>query len=249
MTETTTERPAADVLTPGPDDKKTRRTDQVTADPEAPYGWMIDPKTKERRPKKRPGKQSRSEQAPPTRPANRARSEPPPAGSGDSLKDYSGPVSELCQGVWMVLAAVPDVNFKLGKIDMHEVGVKAKAQAAVLKENGDGVIKGVNMIAQHNATFRAGLDKAAADAGPLWVLPAMFVLMPFVGQSLAMWRAPVEGDVALLAKKTERDFDDLMNTTMREAAAEQASYEEAEAARAAEERERAEAADINSRAS
>jgi len=238
--------PAADVLTPGPEDRKTRSADKVTTDPEAPYGWMTDPVTKERRPKKRPGKQSKNQQAPPTRPTNKARTAPPPAGSGDDLKDYSGPVSELCQGVWMILASVPTADLKIGKISLHDASIKAKAQAAILKENGGQVVKGVGMIAEHNAGFRKGLDKLVAESGPAWVLPAMFVLMPFVGQSLALWRAPVEGDVTLLAKKTEKEFDDLMNQSMREAAAEQAAWEEMNARDAAE---AAEAADINARAS
>lgn len=238
MTETT----GPDVLTPDAADKKTRSEQGPPADPEAPYGWMIDPVTKERRPKKRPGRQKNNVSAPPTRPNNKARSEPPPAAAaeGDKLRDYSGPVSELCQGVWMILAAVPDTKIKIGKISLADVSIKAKAQAAVLKENGDGVIKGVNMIAQHNDGFRRGLDRLASETGPAWVLPAMFVLMPFVGQSLALWRAPVAGDVTLLAKRTEKEFDDLMNSATRQAAAEQAAYEEAM---------RDENADINERAS
>lgn len=240
MTETT----GPDVLTPDASDKKTRRDQGPPADPEAPYGWMNDPKTGERRPKKRPGRQKNNVSAPPTRPNNKARTEPPPAaaaGDGDKLRDYSGPVSELCQGVWMLLASVPDTKIKFGKIDLAEISIKAKAQASILKENGDGVIKGTNMIAQHNPGFRRALDKLSEETGPMWALPAMFLLMPFVGQSLALWRAPVAGDVTLLAKKTEKEFDDLMNATMRQAAADQAAYEEA--------MRDMEAADINERAS
>jgi hypothetical protein len=97
-------------------------------------------------------------------------------------------------------------------------------------------------MAQHNPTVRSGVEKLAAETGPAWILPAMFVIMPFVGQSLAMWRAPVEGDVTLLAKRTEKEFDDLMNSAMREAAAEQQSYEDLKAQDAAREAE-----DINRR--
>ena len=65
--------PTPDVLTPAAGDRKTRTTGPPT-DPEAPYGYMKDPKTGETRAKKRPGKTSGPKvEAPPKRPANKAR--------------------------------------------------------------------------------------------------------------------------------------------------------------------------------
>jgi hypothetical protein len=214
--------PSPEVLTPDAADKKTRKADpSPVADPEAPFGWMNDPSAPGgKRPRKRPGRQKSGPkvQAPPSRPATKARVKAaPPA----AKQDYSGPVSELAQGVWMVMAAIPSVDQKIGRINLADVSTRFKAQASILKENGDGVVKGLNMMALHNPQVRAGIEKLSAESGPAWILPAMMLMMPFVGQSVAMWRAPVSGDVELLAKRTEKEFDDLMNSSMRAAAAEQ----------------------------
>lgn len=225
---TTTTETGPDVLTPDAEDKKTR-TAQATADPEAPYGWMKDPKTGETRPKKRPGKQgSKTAEPPPSRPTNKARSKPAPAAKtpGGQAPDYSKPIGELCQGIWMIMAAPPAVNFKMGSIDVGAGLVRLKAQAAIMNQNSDGLVNGLNMIAQHNPSFRKGIDKLAAETGPAWILPAMMVLLPFAGQSVAMWRAPIAGDVELMAKETEAAFDQIMNGTMREAAEEAAAAED-----------------------
>lgn len=215
--------PSPDVLTPDADDKKTRKADKSpVSDPEAPFGWMKDPKTGETRPRKRPGKQSSGAKTepPPRRAATKARSAPAPA---RAAQDYAGAIGELAQGVWMIMAAVPTVDQKVGKINLADVSTRFKAQASILKENGDGVVKGLTMMAQHNAQVRAGIDKLSSETGPAWILPAMMLMLPFVGQSAAMWRAPVSGDVTLLARRTEKEFDDMMNSAMRDAAAEQES--------------------------
>lgn len=214
--------PSPDVLTPDANDKKTRKADPgPVSDPEAPFGWMKDSSAPGGvRPRKRPGKQAKSEAPPPSRPATKARSKPAPAAAN---LDYSGAIGELAQGVWMVMAAVPSVDQKIGKINLADVSTRFKAQASILKDNGDGVVKGLTMMAQHNAQVRGAIEKLSAETGPAWILPAMMLMLPFVGQSAAMWRAPVSGDVTLLAKRTEKDFDDLMNSSMRQAAAEQES--------------------------
>lgn len=177
-----------------------------TVDPEAPYGWMTDPKTGERRPKKRPGKQAKTEPPPRDRPNNRARKAlPPPA-----AKNYAQPVGELAEALWMIMAAAPVVDQKIGKINLAEVGVKVKAQAAILKDNATSVVNGLTIMAEHSKPVARGLDKLTAESGPAWVLPAMFALLPFVGQSAAMWKAPVMGDVTRLAERTEAEWTEFI---------------------------------------
>jgi hypothetical protein len=218
MTTTAETATGPEVLTPDAADKKTRKADGTTTDPEAPYGWMKDPKTGETRPKKRPGKQgSKTAEPPPTRPTNKARTRTRPASSAPGGGDFAKPIGELCQGVWMIFAAVPDVSMKLGPVDLHAISTRLKAQAAVMNDNSDGLVNGLNMVAQHNETFRKGVNKLADESGPAWILPAMMVLLPFVGQSVAMWRAPIAGDVELMAKATEAQFDEIMNGALRAA--------------------------------
>lgn len=219
----------ADMVTPGDQDKKTRTAlpagdKPPVTDPEAPYGWMTDPKTGERRPKKRPGKQAKSQPAPPNRPANKTREASP---GSTSTADYSGQIYELVNGVWMLTASIPTLDQRFLGYDLRPVSVKIKAQAAIIRDNGPAVIKGLNLMAQNNETVRRGVEKMGSDNGPMWVLPAMFALLPFVAQSAAMWRAPTAGDVELLAKRTEAEWDEFVGAAMREAAAEAQAAEKA----------------------
>lgn len=216
----------AEIVTPDPEDKKTRAAlpagKPPVTDPEAPYGWMTDPKTGERRPKKRPGKQSKNQPPPPGRKTNAARSAPKGStGTPKAPADYSQPVFELINGLWMLGAGVPTVENKVFGYDLKPLTIRVKAQAAILKDNAVPITKGVNLMAQNNDAVRRGVEKLTSDGdSPLWVLPAMFALLPFVAQSAAMWRAPVAGDVELLAKRTENEWEDFMGAAMREAQAE-----------------------------
>lgn len=216
---TTPETAAPEVVKPEAADRKTRGAappKSPVADPEAPYGWMTDPKTGEKRPKKRPGRQSKTVPPPRERPANTTRGKAAPPKS----RDYTGPVSELTEAMWMIMASVPVIDTKVAGVNLKIAAVKTKAQAAILKDNAAGVVQGVTIMAQHNTAVAGGLDKLTSESGPAWILPAMFALVPFVAQSAAMWRAPVAGDVEKLAKRTEAEWDQMIHGAMADAAAE-----------------------------
>jgi hypothetical protein len=191
---------------------------------------MTDPKTGEKRPKKRPGKQTKTVAPPRARPANAARSKPAPATG--TAKDYTQPVADLADALWMIMAGVPRIETKIMGLNLATASTRMKAQAAILKDNAGSVVQGVTLMAQHNTTVAKGLDKLSAESGPAWVLPAMFALMPFVAQSAAMWRAPVAGDVETLAKRTEAEWEQVihgMTAVTAEAAAEAQAVAEAHA--------------------
>lgn len=202
MTETPVAEPtAADkaARTAGPG----KGSKPVTADPEAPYGWMTDPKTGETRPKKRPGKQSKTAPAPRSRPTNKTRAASPPP----TTKDYSKPVSELVESVWLILAGVPTIKSKVFGVDLADPTTRLRAQAAIVKANGSPLVQGISMMAQHSAPVRSAVDKLSDETGPAWIIPTMFALMPFVGQTVSMWRAPLAGDVQKMADQSEAEWD------------------------------------------
>ena len=229
MTETTG---AASIVTPTPDDAKPRtearaaraasQDKPVVADPEAPHGWMTDPKTGERRPKKRPGRQKTggaTTEAPRDRPTNRTRAAKPKV-MRKTQQEYAKPVNDLLEATWMVLAAAPDLPSKkvLG-VDLAAIPVRLHAQASIIKSESGGLVNGITAMAAHNDTIAKGVDKLSAESGPAWILPAMFALLPFVAQTAAMWKAPIAGDVEKLAKKTEQEWEDFVNSMLNKTAA------------------------------
>ena len=161
------------------------------ADPEAPYGRTLDG-----RPKKRPGGRP---------PKARPREIPAPAAQAPSggpkgkapAADYSAGLADFTEALWMVMAATP--------VPWETVRIRVRAQAYVLKSNQAGVVQGVNLMAQHNASIRWGVEKlTTGEAG--WVLPAVMALAPFAVQTGMIWRAPPNGDMELLAAHTEREW-------------------------------------------
>jgi hypothetical protein len=184
-------------------------------DPEAPYGWIRDPKTGETRPKKRPGKQARAQPAPPNRAATSARDRPAPA--KPKAKDYSEPLTDTIQGFWMLLAGIPtpDKPVKLAGVNVQALSIRAKAQAAVLEENSGNLVAAVNLVAQHNKQVQREVERWTADSSPAWVLPAMMAILPFAVQSAQVWRVPVAGDLTAMAKQTDAKFEELVKAMSR----------------------------------
>jgi len=211
MTETATAaQPAVQ-----PEDKKARTAQAPkasktpTTDPGAPFGYMKDPKTGEVRPKKRPGKgPSTTAPAPKDRPGGQARTRP----ATPSKKNYAQDVTALCESVWMLAAAVPEVKpgTKVLGRDVHDLTVKIHAQAELVNTESDSIVRGLVIMAENSAPVAKGLDKLSAENGPAWVLPAMFALLPFVAQSVTMWKSPVAGDVEALAVQTTTKFNMLI---------------------------------------
>lgn len=216
---TTAERPKPDAA-----DRKPRAitSKPPVADPEAPYGWIKDPKAPGgKRPKLRPGKQAKTETPPRERPANRARSAPKGTTTATDTGKIAADVTALVQGTWLLLAAVPEADFKIPgtKMTVSDVSVRTRAQAAILEDNGESLVKGLVMTAQHSPTVAKILAKAGEESGPAWIIPAMMAMMPFVVQSAAMWNAPAAGDVAKLAERTKSELDSMLKGTQPEASA------------------------------
>lgn len=180
---------------------------------------MKDPVTGETRPKKRPGKGSTKGKSVPA-PRDRPSAQPRSARSvPNKTTDYRPAVMGLLDGVWTLAASVPDVEpgTKVMGIDLRSPLVRVKAQAAIMKDNGQGLVNGLGIMAQHSAPVRNFITKAGDESGPAWILPAMMAMLPFVAQSAAMWRAPVAGQVEELANRTSAEFDDLVRGAMAQA--------------------------------
>lgn len=214
------ETPAETIKPTAADNKPRTATGKPpVVDPDAPFGYMKDPKTGETRPKKRPGKQGKTAPAPRNRPSNQARqAKTVPT----QTTDYRGAVMQLLDGVWTLAASVPDVDpgTKVLGFGLHDPVIRIKAQAAIMKDNGQGLVNGIGIMAQHSAPVRNFIVKAGDEAGPAWILPAMMAMLPFVVQSASMWKAPVAGDVEKLAKRTDAEFDELVKGAMAQAEAE-----------------------------
>jgi hypothetical protein len=211
-----TDSDAPTIVQPNAADRQPR-TDNgqaVITDPEAPYGWMTDPRTGQKRPKKRPGRQSRNVEAPRDRPANRARTAAPKAPK-KSEEEYVKPVSDVTEGVWMILAATPKLEPKtavLG-INLADVTVKLRATASIVKDEAPGIVAGVSKMAAHSTAVAKAVDKLSEENGPAWILPAMFALLPFVAQTVNIWKSPATSSQPL-ADKTTHEWEDFLNEMM-----------------------------------
>lgn len=221
MTDTQTTPPAT---VPADTKARTATPDKSpTVNPEAPYGWMVDPVTGETRPKKRPGKgKGKAVQAP----RERAATKPRAAKTVPSTNtDYRGQVMGLLDGVWTLAASIPAPDpgtLVLGR-DLSNPVTRVKAQAAIMKDNGAGLVNGIGIMAQHSAPVRNFITKAGDESGPAWILPAMMALLPFVAQSTAMWRAEMSDDLVKLASRTDQEFDEMVKGVMAQTQAEMES--------------------------
>jgi hypothetical protein len=216
MTDTQTTPPAT---VPADTKARTATPDKSpTVNPEAPYGWMVDPVTGETRPKKRPGK-GKTAQAP----RERAATKPRAAKTVPSTNtDYRGQVMALLDGVWTLAASVPspDPGTTILGRDLTNPVTRVKAQAAIMKDNGQGLVNGIGIMAQHSAPVRNFITKAGDESGPAWILPAMMAMLPFVAQSVTMWKSPLDATVIQLAARTDNEFDELVKGAMAQAQAE-----------------------------
>jgi hypothetical protein len=186
---------AAAMAAPAADDPEAPPPPDIGTDPEAPFGRRVDGQPKKGRGGRPPKEPSRTQTAP------RELTGPPKPGKagGDpgAARDYSEGLSGFAEVLWLALAGIP--------IGREPLRTRCRVQAAVLKTEQAGLVSGVNILAQHNSIVRWGVEKlATGDAA--WIFPAALALMPFAVQTSLLWRAPVNGDMAKIADKTEEEF-------------------------------------------
>lgn len=190
---------------PAPEDSDARPriadTKPITTDPDAPYGWMKDPKTGEMRPKRRPGRQKSDGPKPPPATGRPRRAIGPPPNSS-----YQQLAGELLSGTWMLIPPVASLPFV-----PESLAIRLKAQAHILHESIGGLANALGQAAEHNETAAKYLT-AATSGGQAWIVPAMAGVIPFVAMSASMWRAPLSGDVEQLAKATDATWEATVNS-------------------------------------
>jgi hypothetical protein len=221
--ETSTPPPAVFVQ-PSTADNAARRVDPraMPHDPDAPFGWMVDRRTGERRPKKTAGRQMPARKqipAPRKREANRPRVKP---AAHDELSapiapvaaaDHASQVADLIDAVWMVAAAAttPKPAARIWGVNVYALAVRAKAQAALFAEHKPALAQTIGTIADKVPKVGAAVDWLAKEDGPGWILQGMLILIPFVGQSQAMWTQPVD-QLAPIAANMDRQFAQIVQS-------------------------------------
>jgi hypothetical protein len=184
---------AAAMAAPAGDDPEAPAPPDVPPyDPEAPYGRKLDGE-----PKKAPGGR-------PAKPRTTTAKAITAGSQGGSKNTKGAPeggtyargLEELFAGVALALAVIP--------VPKEEVRIRLRVQAHVLKETGDGLAAGVGSCAEHNGVARWAVEKLTKGGGA-WVFPAALAVAPFAVQTVALWKAPLEGDMRLAADKIEEE--------------------------------------------
>jgi hypothetical protein len=211
---TTTTDEAITAPAPEPSDSKARVADgkPLTTDPDAPFGYMTDPKTGEVRPRKRPGRQkAKADPKPP--PSHKARSDKLPPAEPGQPEDYGKRAAEFLQGLWMLMPPVAGLPMV-----PEALTIRVKAQAAILDANLGNLAHSMKIAADNNETVATFLVRMTSG-GASWILPAMGGLIPFVAMTGTMWAAPVAGDVSNLAAMTDYKWQSIVESLMKQAAA------------------------------
>lgn len=166
-------------------------------DPEAPYGRTADGK-----PKKGPGGR------PPKRKAADAPRVAAPSAADGPKRDFSEPLAELADAVWVSMAMAPYPPLT--------------AQAALWKVHKPGLVAGFNIAAQNNGAIRRAIE---ASEKKTWILALAGAVMPLVQQSITLWTNPgqqlEDGSrlVDTLAAATRRDLEAMAKAQAEEMAA------------------------------
>lgn len=198
---------------PEPNDSKARVADSkpLTTDPDAPFGYMTDPRTGQVRPRKRPGRQRvKADPKPP--PSHKARADKLPAAEPGQPVNYGQRASEFLTGIWMLTMPVSDLPMP------EYLSVRLKAQAAILDANIGNLAHSMAIAADNNEQVAAFLVRMTSG-GASWVLPALGGLIPFAAMSGSMWRAPVAGDVTKLAEAADAKWAAMVDALMKQATA------------------------------
>jgi len=222
--ETSQDRPL--FVAPNADDKAPRRAESprpIAHDPDAPYGYMTDPRTGEVRARKTAGRQSaRKTPAPRKRPANRPRVAPKPATPSTDLEPVApvGPpnhreqVGEVCGGVWMVTSSIPTPNppgRRFLGINLRNLVVRLKVQGHVIGANRDQLAQHVGTMADRIPQVARGVEWLTDENGWGWMIPTLFGLVGFVGQSQAAWQSPI-AELVPIAEQVDQQFAEVIKT-------------------------------------
>jgi hypothetical protein len=195
---------AAAMAAPGTDDPEFPAPPDIGTDPEAPFGRRVDGSPKKGRggrPPKEPSRTTTQKALPgPQKPGK-------DQGQAPAGKDYSQALADFTEVIWLGLAGLP--------IPGDERRVRCRVQAAVLKANQPGLVSGVNIIAQHNGVVRWGVEHLVGGDSA-WIFPAALALMPFAVQTAMLWKAPVNGDMAVMAAKAEEEFSAVFASILKE---------------------------------
>lgn len=181
-------RPRAEAKPPPEVDHDAPHGRDENGEPLAPFGL-----TKEGKPKLTRGGRPRkgSDDAPRTgtvttpRETGRAKATPDP-------RDWSAELSGAADAAWFGLSALGRVSDSVPVLGKLLPGEKMQAQAFILGECRPQLVGAVNLAAQHSAA--AARFCARFDGGDgLWALTCMFMVMPVVSMSVAVWRGePIE---------------------------------------------------------
>lgn len=177
--------------------------------PIAPYGVKADgvPRLKPAG----PGRGGKATGAAVDKPRVTVAPQPDGARAAASGRDYTEQLDDLAQGVWAVMSGVP--------VPWKKARIRVQAQAAIWHGNTPILVRSANTIARHSPPVAQKID-ALTTGNAAWMLPALFGLAPFVGQSLAMWRSPVAGDIERLAAVNESAFQQMLDAATEQIARE-----------------------------
>lgn len=184
--------------------------------PLAPYGLKADGTGPRLKPAG-PGRGGKAAQGAVDKPRVTVAPQGEAARAAASTRDYTEQLDDLAQGVWAVMSGVP--------VPWTNLRIRFQAQAAIWHGNTPTLVRSGNTIARHCPPVAAKVD-ALTTGNAAWMLPALFGLAPFVGQSLAMWRSPVAGDIERLAAVNEAAFQQMLDAATEQLAQEvQAEHE------------------------
>ena len=212
---------------------KVAKPKPMPVDPQAPYGWIDDPSAPGgRRPKKTAGRRAagagQPTPAPRKRAANKPRAIAPPAPESTQVDDgpvkpanHAAMVEDIIDGTWMVAASLPVFDKSILGIHVGKLVIRAKAQAAILRDTRQSTAQGVGAIADHVPMVGGAVRWLGGSEGG-WMLPAMLALIPLVVASADVWKGSIES-ISALAQRTDAEWQAFVSAQKRAAQAEAAA--------------------------
>lgn len=178
-------RPVAQAKAPPEVDHDAPHGRDDQGEPLAPFGL-----TKDGKPKRTPGGRPRkdSPDAPRTGTVTPIRPDDAKASKGKpESRDWSEELSGLADAAWFGLSAIGKVSGSVPVLGKLLPEAKIEAQAFILSECKPQLVGAVNLAAQHSAGAARFCGKLeGGDA--LWALSAMFMVMPVLSMSAAVWK-------------------------------------------------------------